>query len=37
MFGCTFDGGDGVNFGDSLLCGESPRIKFLAAEKLFKK
>lgn len=33
MFVGTFDGGDGVSFGDSpILCGDSPRIKFRATE-----
>lgn len=36
IFGGTFDGGEGVNFGDSTLWGDSTRIKFLPAEnKLF--
>lgn len=33
IFAGTFDGGDGVSFGDSpMLCGDSPRIRFRATE-----
>lgn len=33
IFGGTFDGGEGVNFGDSTLWGDSTRIKFRPAKR----
>lgn len=33
MFAETFNGGEGVSFGDSTLCGDSSRTKLRVATK----